>query len=202
MKAPSDIGGLYIKDCEKVALATRCYSDRRYPSYLRIFNVKYLNITRLRHEPMIPDVVHLENITYIDVIPQHTFAQVDKGQWVISGCTTEGTQMSSLTMKNVNIGEIQSGAILATSKFKNATFTNVTIRKLQTDGIRLKLDVPGEFRFENSSIDHVEHLGFQLINTHRVIFSGNRFTELAASAINGTFNEFYFVNNTTERTQQ
>ncbi|KAF7264028.1 hypothetical protein GWI33_000745 [Rhynchophorus ferrugineus] len=199
MGAPTDIDQVLVRNCQRVTLATRCSSESRFPSYLGIVNVKYLTLPRYQYEPMVPPTVHLENIGYIDVIPYHTFAQIEPAHYS-AGCALSKSSFESLTMINVNIGEIQSGAIVATANFKNAVFVNVKIRRLQTSGVKLKMDLPGEFKFENSSIDYVEHLGFQLVNTRRAIFSGNNFTELSASAINGTIGDFYFVNNTIETT--
>ncbi|KAF7264023.1 hypothetical protein GWI33_000754 [Rhynchophorus ferrugineus] len=124
---------------------------------------------------MAPKTVHLENITYIDAIPYRNFVQIEK-LYYSADCSGPISDFKSLMM----IGEIQSGAIVAVSDFENATLINVKVERLQTSGVKLKMNEvhAGELTFEN-----------------------NDFNELSLGPINCTADQIDFVNNVVQLAQ-
>ncbi|XP_030765828.1 uncharacterized protein LOC115889879 [Sitophilus oryzae] len=182
-----------INNCEKVTINMGCPKQNPYLLYLQITNVEKLSFLRTKVDSVVPPKVTLENITHIDTIPFHTFAQVDK-TYSTASCTVPTTDFESLHIKNVNIDTVETGAFVGLNNFKNITLYNVSIKKIQTKGMSFRQNPLAEFEIMNSSINVIEDMGIQ-IYTDRAIISKNEFSEIYSSGINGSMKDFFFTNN-------
>lgn len=148
---------------------------------------------------MIPPQVIFENISLIDVIPTKTFGQINKAYHTV-GCYAQPVDFQSVYFRNVTINTIQSNAFVGLNHFKNFTFYNVNIKRIETAGVQLKHDSSSGFEMKNCVVEAVEYSGIQIYGK-LAIFADNHFTDIWSNGINGTFGDFYFTKNVVETLQ-
>lgn len=195
-QAPSNIENLKIQNCDSLTLSTRCSAEVRPIQKLEVVNVNVLTFQRLAFTAMLPPTVIMENITHVDTIPTGTFNQMEKA-YHTSGCYAASVDFQNLYLKNVTIDLVQSNAFVGMKQFKNFSWVNVQVNRLQTSAIRLNSGLNGGFEMRNSTVRIVEPLGVQVFG-RRGVLAGIHFQEIASSGINGTLEDFYFVNNYVE----
>lgn len=195
-QAPSNIENLKIQNCDFLTLSTRCSSEVRPVQKLEVVNIGVLTFQRLGFTSMLPPTVIMENVSHVDFIPTGTFNQMEK-PYQSSGCYAAFLDFQNLYLKNVTIDLVQSNAFVGMKQFNNFSWVNVQVNRLQTSAIRLNLGLNGGFEMRNCTVKMVEPLGVQVFGRSGV-FAGTHFQEIASSGINGTLEEFYFVNNYVE----
>ncbi|XP_072383990.1 uncharacterized protein [Diabrotica undecimpunctata] len=191
--SPANIETLLIQNCVNLTISFRCSGENKNIQVLTVRNVKRLKIEPQQYTSHVPTSVIFENIAYIEEIPKDTFAQIQRTTHSY-GCINPRKDFYALSFKNVTIDTVGSRAFYMPQNFGNFTFTDVKINRLQTSALLAKLEKLSQFIIEDSKIDVVEHLAFQ-VTSKNVEIKNNKFVDIAGSAFNGTAEKFTFYNN-------
>ncbi|ENN75150.1 hypothetical protein YQE_08263, partial [Dendroctonus ponderosae] len=197
--SPINTESLKIENCNILTISTSCTAARKSMHTLHIVNIKKLIFVKVTQDPMLPATVLVENVSYIDSIPEKTFQQINKATYP-RGCFQQTNDFQNISFKNVTINTVEPSAFIATNNFKNFSFSNVKINHIRADAIKLKLDLSGTCEVRNSTIKLMEYLAM-VTTAKTIIFTGNYFAEILPNGIGGTFENFYFIKNVVETLQ-
>lgn len=166
---------------------------------LHIVNITKLIFVKVTQDPMLPATVIVENVSYVDSIPERTFKQINKTTYP-RGCFQQTNDFQSIYFNNVTINTVEPSAVTAINQFKSFILSNVKINQIRTEAIQLNLDLSGTCEVRNSTIKLMEHLAMQTV-AKTIMFTGNFFAEILPNGISGTFENFYFTKNVVETLQ-